>query len=135
MRKKILAISFLLLYLAFMILPTFPLMQYYIFEAGANCVSAAKGRNFSNGDHTKTGDMAYLHALLKSASDKNSKNKNTQSPSPSTNNEINNLIYLTTTNTHLSFLTPGISLHFPVFNEPLTERYLQVLVPPPNTKG
>ncbi len=133
MIKKLVSISFLLLYLAFMILPALPVMHYYFFSSGESLSPATHQKVFSNGDHTKTGDMAYLSALLKSANDQTSK-KN-QNPPPATNNEVNNLVYLVSGTLHLSAITSGIPLRFRNFSEPLTERYLQVLIPPPDTQA
>ncbi len=132
MIRKIVSIGFLLLYLAFLILPAYPVMHYYFLSSGNSFSSASQQRNYSSADHTKTGDVAYLSALLKSAADKNNEHQKAQNPPPSTNNEINNLVYVVTGNFHLSLVTPGIPLHFPVFSEPLPMRYLQVLIPPPN---
>ncbi len=133
MLRKIVSIGFLLLYLAFLILPAYPLMHYYFLSSGRSFVSSAQQRNYSNGDHTKTGDVAYLSALLKSAADNKSDHQKAQNPPPSTNNEINNLVYVVTGSFQLSLVTPGIPLHFHLFDDPLPERYLQVLLPPPNT--
>ncbi len=131
MIKKLISILFLFLYLAFMVLPDLPLAHYYFFSSNGHRQAASQQKVFSNGDHAKTGDMAYLSALLKSATDKNG-NKKTQNPPPSTNNEVNNLVYLVSGEVHLSLLTPGIPLHFQTFSEPLVERYLKVLIPPPD---
>ena len=76
--------------------------------------------------------MAYLSALLKSANDKNNPDKKNQNPPPSTNNEINNLVYLVSGNFHMGLLTPGIPLCFNIYSEAPLERYLKVLIPPPN---
>ena len=131
MIKKLISIFFLFLYLAFMVLPDLPLVHYYFFSSTGYMQAASQQKVLSNGDHAKTGDMAYLSALLKSATDNNG-NKKTQNPPPSTNNEVNNLVYLVSGEVHLSLLTPGIPLHFQIFSEPLVERYLKVLIPPPD---
>jgi hypothetical protein len=131
MIRKIISISFLLLYLAFLILPSYPLLHYYFFNSSHAYFANTMEKNYSNGDHTKTGDMAYLNALLKSAEDKNAQDKKAQNPPPSTNNEMNNLVYLVTGNFHIALLTPGIPLHFNHYSLTPVERYLKVLIPPP----
>ncbi len=135
MLKKLVAIYFLLLYLAFIILPAYPLMHYYFLSSGDNYVPETQQKNYSNGDHTKTGDMAYLSALLKSATDKNAQDKKAQNPPPSSNNEMNNLVYLVTGDFHIALLTPGIPLHFNHYSQTPIERYLKVLIPPPNLQA
>ena len=132
MVRKGISISFLLLYLAFMILPAWPLVHYYFLTSGDNYVPERTQKNYSNGDHTKTGDLAYINALLKSATDKNAKDKRAQNPPPSTNNEINSLVYLVSGTFHLAHLALGIPLHFKTYSEVPLERYLKVLIPPPN---
>lgn len=131
MLRKVISIAFLLLYLAFMILPAWPLVHYYFLTSGDNYVPEMAQKNYTNGDHTKTGDLAYINALLKSATDKN-QDKKAQNPPPSTNNEINNLVYLVSGNFHFATLTSGIPLHFHVYSEAPLERTLKVLIPPPN---
>jgi len=118
-----------------MILPAYPLMHYYFFSSGIHFVSSSEQNNYTNGDHTKTGDMAYLSALLKSANDNSSTNKKSQDPPPSTNNEVNNLMYLITGDFHMSVLSPGIPLHFNIFSESVLDRYLKVLIPPPDSQA
>lgn len=134
MIKKLISISFLLLYLAFLILPAFPLMHYYFFSSNSSLPLVTQQKTFSNGDHAKTGDMAYLSALMKSATD-NSTNKKAQNPPPVSNNEVNNLIYLVSGNPHLSVLVSGIPLHFQNFTESVLDRYQQVLIPPPDLQA
>lgn len=114
-----------------MILPALPLMHYYFFTSDSNFSHASQQKAYSNGDHAKTGDMAYLSALIKSAND-NPTNKKNQNPPPATNNEMNNLVYLVSGNLQLAELFTGIPLHFKIFSEPLLNRPVQVLIPPPN---
>ncbi|UBM61766.1 hypothetical protein LA303_10155 [Candidatus Sulfidibacterium hydrothermale] len=135
MIRKAISISFLLLYLAFLILPSYPLLHYYFFSSSHAYFANTKDKNYSNGDHTKTGDMAYLSALLKSAGDKNSATTKNQNPPPTTNNEVSNMIYLVSGTFHLQFLAEGIPLHFYSYADPLPERYLKVLIPPPNSRA
>ncbi len=126
---------FLLLYLAFMILPGFPLMHYYIFSSHQTVFSqATQQKSYSNGDHTKTGDGAYLSALLKSANT-GQYDKNTPNPPPSTNNEINNLVYIVSGFLNSPAQTVGVSLQFRNFAESVLDRYLQVFIPPPNSQA
>ncbi len=132
MVRKLISISFLLLYLAFLILPAYPIMHYYLFSTGNEYASHTQQKKYFNGDHTKTGDMAYLSALLKSAGDKNNTDKKNQNPPPSTNNEINNLVYIVSGNFHLALHTSGVPLHFRIYCETPLVRYLKVLIPPPN---
>ncbi len=134
MIKKLISISFLLLYLAFLILPVYPLMHYYFFSSANGFSCSAQQKSFSNGDHTKTGDIAYLSALMKSADD-NQMGKKNQNPPPSTNNEISNLSYLMSGSYQLTGLFEGVPLHFKIFSETILNRPLQVLIPPPNSQA
>lgn len=134
MIRKWVSLSFLFLYLAFMILPALPVMHYYVFSTNSNLSASTQQKVFSNGDNAKTGDLAYLSALLKSANG-NTENKKSQNPPPATNNEVNNMVYLVSGNLHLSTLTSGIPLHFIDFTESLPDRYLHVLIPPPDLQA
>ncbi len=131
MLRKGISISFLVLYLAFLILPAYPLMHYYFLASGENYIPEMKQKNYTNADNAKTGDMAYLSALLKSADKKNSTGKKAQNPPP-TNNEMNNLVYLVSSNYQLSLAAPGIPLLFQTYSEVPLDSYLKVLLPPPN---
>ena len=131
MLRRGISISFLVLYLAFLILPAYPLMHYYFLSSGDNYVPEMNQKNYTNADKAKTGDMAYLSALLKSADKKNNAGKKAQNPPPS-NNEMNNLVYLVSSNFQLSLVAPGVSLLFQTYSEVPIHRYLKVLLPPPN---
>jgi len=135
MIKRVVSISFLMLYLAFMILPGYPLMHYYLFSSHETVFSpATQQRSYSNGDHTKVGDAAYLSALMKSANADQS-DKHVPNPPPSTNNEINNLVYIVSGFLNSPVQTESISLQFRNFTESVLEPYLQVFIPPPNSQS
>ena len=135
MIKRIVSISFLMLYLAFMILPGYPLMHYYVFSSHETVFSpATQQKSYSNGDLTKVGDSAYLSALMKSANADRS-GKHVPNPPPSTNNEINNLVYIVSGFLNSPAQTVGVSLHFRNFAESILDQYLQVLIPPPNSQA
>jgi len=135
MIKRIVSISFLLLYLAFMILPGYPLMHYYMSSSHQTIFSPpTQEKSYSNGDHTKVGDGAYLSALMKSANADQS-DKHVPNPPPSSNNEINNLVYIVSGFLNSSVQTDGIALQFRNFAESVLDQYLQVLIPPPNSQA
>jgi hypothetical protein len=131
MIKRLISIVFLLLYMAFLVLPTYPLLQYYLSSSHAGTGYCVNQKSISNSDNTKTGDMAYLSALLKSAGNKNAQGKKAQNPPPS-NNEVNNLVYLVTGSLHMMWVSSGHPIRFAVYSESPLNRYLQVLLPPPN---
>ncbi len=121
--------------MAFMILPSYPLMHYYIFSSHETVFSpATQEKSYSNGDHTKMGDDAYLSALMKSANADQS-DKHVPNPPPSTNNEINNLVYIVSGFLNSPAQTVGVSLHFRNFAESVLDQYLQVFIPPPNSQA
>ncbi len=126
---------FLLLYLAFMILPGYPLMHYYIFSSHEIVFSpATQEKSYSNGDNTKVGDVAYLGALMKSANGNQSDNK-VPNPPPSSNNEINNLVYVVSGFFNPSGQMDGIPLQYRDFAESIIDQYLQMFIPPPNSQA
>ncbi len=126
---------FLLLYLAFMILPGYPLLHYYIFSSQETIfLSATQEKTYSNNDNTKVGDVAYLGALMKSANS-NQSGKKVPNPPPSSNNEINNLVYVVSGFFDSSGQTDGIPLQFRDFAESILDQYLQMFIPPPNSQA
>ena len=134
MIKRMVSILFLLLYLAFMILPGYPLIHYYIFSSHETIYLPTTQENtYSNGDHTKVGDGAYLSALMKSANT-NQSDKHVPNPPP-TNNEINNLVYVFSGFFNSPVLMDGIPLQFRNFAESILEQYLKVFIPPPNSQA
>jgi len=125
---------FLLLYLAFMILPGYPLLHYYIFSSQEIVfLPATQEKTYSNNDNTKVGDVAYLGALMKSANAGQS-DKNVPHPPPA-DNEVNNLVYVFSGFFDSSIQTDGIPLQFRNFAESILEQYLKVFIPPPNSQA
>ncbi len=118
-----------------MILPGYPLMHYYIFSSHETAFSpTTQQKSYSNGVHTKVGDGAYLSALMKSANTDQS-DKHVPNPPPSTNNEINNLVYIVSGFLNSPGQMDGIPLQFRDFAESILDQYLQMFIPPPNSQA
>ena len=133
MYKRFIAILFLFFYLAFLFVPALPFIHYYLFSSHSTFQQNGNMKRFNNNEDTHTGDTAYLLALMKSAK-KHQAGKKNENPPPSSNSEINNLIYLNNVDAVFFVETDASQIHFIQINKTLLWRYLTVTSPPPNKK-
>ena len=131
MLRKIIVILLLGLYLVFLFLPGWPLLNYYFFSTQNQEFAFEQGLHYQNNETTHVGDGVYLKALMKRVQG-DEVAKNAQNPPPRVNTEIGNTIYIPAeflrNYAHLS----GVTIHFAVFSEKIINRYTMVLLPPPN---
>ena len=128
MFKKVGITIFLTYYLAFMVLPNLPFVQYYYVQFK----HSNNEQIISNNDsQILVGDICFLMALVERTKE-NTESKKDATP-PESNKGSNNLIYLIADFTYLNNISNSRDIKFLNTMELLTFRYLQIPSPPPKT--
>lgn len=117
----------LIVYLTFLLLPYFPVIQFYVSQ---HDVTQNTCNIKSDNVESLTGDLCYLMALLKRAElDKQNQKSSTPPPAPSM--ETNNLVYIASE----AFVFPQKSLNttfkFKQYAISIKETFREVPNPPP----
>jgi len=93
MKKRILVTGLLLLLLAMLLVPGYPVLNHYFSRQHTTISNPDITAETAN---TLLGDLHYLQALIERSSDK-SEQKKTPEPPPGTQNQTTNFVYLLTT--------------------------------------
>ena len=94
MKKRVLTIGMLALFLGMLYLPDFPLLSYYL---GQQKLTISSSDGNPENINTLIGDIRYLQALAKRAGD-NDDTKKAPEPPPKTQNNTVSSVYLLTAN-------------------------------------
>ena len=94
MKKQVLTIGLLSLFLAMLYLPDFPLLSYYL---GQQRLTISNADNTPEKVNTLIGDIRYLQALIERTDDCEKTTKAPEPPPKTQNNSIN-IVYLLTAN-------------------------------------
>jgi len=94
MKKQVLTISLLTLFLALLFVPGYPILSYLIIRPHVTISNAG----FTSGTtNSLIGDLLYLQALIDRSSDCNTEKKIPEPP-PTTQNQTTNFVYLLSVN-------------------------------------
>ena len=127
MFKKVGISIFLLYYLAFMVLPNIPFVQYYY---GQTKHTSNEQVIANNDSQVLVGDICYLKALMDRT---NNTDANKDAAPPESNNGGNNLTYMVSELAKVNSATNIQDIKFKNHMELLTYRYLQIPSPPPKS--
>ena len=128
MFKKVGISIFLLYYLAFMVLPNIPLVQYYY---GQTKYARNEPVIANNDSQVLVGDICYIKALMDRTNQNNEANKDTAPPE--SNNGGNNLTYMVSELARVNSASNIQDIKFQNHMELLTYRYLHIPSPPPKS--
>ncbi len=95
MKRQILTIGLLILFLALLFVPGYPLLSYYITNSQVTISNADVRTETTN---SLIGDIHYLQALIERSADCQN-TKKAPEPPPTTQNHTTNVVYLLSVNT------------------------------------
>ncbi len=98
MKKQVLIIGLLALFLGMLYLPDYPLLSYYL---GQQKLTISNSDLTPESVNTLIGDIRYLQALTERANDCCDETKKAPEPPPKTQNNTINIVYLLTANSIL----------------------------------